>query len=251
MALQEEFRSQGDFLFKYRSNLPLIILLVGIAVFVFQVYFDQFYFNGIEQNYYNLACLAVCFVGLGVRIITVGYTPKGTSGRNTAAGQVAEQVNTKGIYSTVRHPLYVGNFFMWLGVSMLTQNIWFNAAFILAYWLYYERIMYAEEGFLRDKFGDAYMNWASETPAFIPSFKNLSKANLEFSLRKVLKSEKNGLVAIFVLFYIFSIIQMFIQKGTFEFVVDFWSIATIASAVIYLVLKFIKHKTNMLEHEGR
>lgn len=35
MALQEEFESQGNFLFRYRGNLPLIIVFVGIFVFVF------------------------------------------------------------------------------------------------------------------------------------------------------------------------------------------------------------------------
>ena len=36
------------------------------------------------------------------------YT-KNTSGRNTH-DQVADSLNTSGIYSIVRHPLYVGNF---------------------------------------------------------------------------------------------------------------------------------------------
>lgn len=251
MALQEEFKSQGDFLFKYRSNLPLLILLVGGAVFVYQVLFKELYFTGIEQQWYNLVCLGVCFLGLFIRIITVGYTPKNTSGRNTSAGQVADELNTKGIYSTVRHPLYVGNFFMWFGVALLTQAVWFNVAFVLAYWLYYERIMYAEESFLRGKFGDAYLKWSENVPAFVPSFKNHKKTDLHFSIKKVLKSEKNGLVAIFVLFYFFIVIQMLIETKSYEFATDFWSVSTIASLVIYFILKFLKHKTKALDHEGR
>lgn len=251
MALQEEFKTQGDFLFKYRSNLPLVILVLGLAVFIYQVYFQQLHFTGTEQNWYNLVCLGVCFLGLVVRIITVGYTPKNTSGRNTSAGQVADELNTKGIYSTVRHPLYVGNFFMWLGISLLTQQVWFNVAFVLAYWVYYERIMYAEESFLRGKFGDAYLKWAENVPAFIPSLKNHKKTDLHFSVKKVLKSEKNGFVAIFVLFYAFIVVQGFIESGEYAFNIDFWSIATIASMVIYFILKFLKHKTKALEHDGR
>ena len=34
MALQEELKTQGDFLFKYRGHLPLIIVVVGILVFI-------------------------------------------------------------------------------------------------------------------------------------------------------------------------------------------------------------------------
>lgn len=35
MPLQEEFESQGNFLFKYRSHFPNIILIGGIIVFYF------------------------------------------------------------------------------------------------------------------------------------------------------------------------------------------------------------------------
>ncbi|MGB8874133.1 MAG: hypothetical protein WCC75_12145, partial [Desulfobaccales bacterium] len=45
-----------------------------------------------------------------------GLPPRGTSGRNTQ-GQVAETLNTTGIYSLVRNPLYLGNFLIWLGLS--------------------------------------------------------------------------------------------------------------------------------------
>jgi hypothetical protein len=34
MALQAELRSQGDFLFKYRSYFPLLLLVSGLAMFV-------------------------------------------------------------------------------------------------------------------------------------------------------------------------------------------------------------------------
>ena len=72
-----------------------------------------------------------------------------TSGRNTSEGQVADTINQTGMYSMVRHPLYVGNFIMWLGIALFTASIWFVLLFIAVYWLYYERIMYAEEQFMR------------------------------------------------------------------------------------------------------
>jgi hypothetical protein len=34
MALQEEMEKQGNFLFKYRGYLPLIIVAIGLAVFI-------------------------------------------------------------------------------------------------------------------------------------------------------------------------------------------------------------------------
>ena len=124
-----------------------------------------------------------------IRIYTVGHTPVGTSGRNTA-GQVADSLNTTGIYSVVRHPLYLGNFLMWLGIALLTCNIGFVTAFILGYWIYYERIMYAEEQFLRRKFGDTYLHWAEQTPAFLSRFNRFKPSGLPFSWKKVAKKKK-------------------------------------------------------------
>ena len=36
MALQEEIKKQGDYLFKHRSYLPLVLLIVGLGVKIYQ-----------------------------------------------------------------------------------------------------------------------------------------------------------------------------------------------------------------------
>ncbi|WP_154855665.1 methyltransferase family protein [Cyclobacterium xiamenense] len=107
--------------------------------------------------------------------------PENTSGKNTRVGQVADQLNTLGIYSTVRHPLYLGNFISWFAIALLTANYWFVCVFILIYWLYYERIAMAEKQFLRRKFGSKYLHWADAVPAFIPNILLFKKPALRFS----------------------------------------------------------------------
>ena len=250
MALQEEFKAQGDFLFKNRSYLPLIILGIGLFVFVHTEYYEIETTETWFSKNFEFICLAVSLLGLVIRIMTVAYTPKNTSGRNTKVGQVADELNTTGIYSIVRHPLYLGNFFMWLGVAMLTENTWFTIAFVFFYAFYYERIMYAEENFLRAKFGQSYLDWAENVPAFIPSIKNYKKAKYPISIKKILKKEKNGLFAVFMLFWIFDLIGDFIEKEPFELETDFWFYAAIITGVIYLVLKVLK-KRNILNEINR
>lgn len=240
MALQEEFKTQGDYLFKHRSFLPIIILVLGIAVFVLSEYQRTGQADTWLSQNFDYICLFVSLFGLYIRVITVGHTPKNTSGRNTKGGQVADELNTTGIYSRLRHPLYLGNFFMWLGVAMLTQNFWFIIAFILFYAFYYERIMYAEEAFLRNKFGQAYLDWSVNVPAIIPSFKNHVKALYPFNIKKVLIKEKNGLWAVFMLFWIFNLIGDYISEGTLVPQMTFWFYGAIITAVIYVILKIVK-----------
>lgn len=250
MALQEELKTQGDFLFKNRSYLPLIILVVGLAVYAYGKYTNTMCASTCCMEVYLYASLAVSLFGQLIRVLTVGYTPHNTSGRNTSEGQVAGEVNSTGIYSTVRHPLYLGNFFMWLGVAMITANAWFIVAFILFYMFYYERIMYAEEAFLRNKFDRGYLDWADRTPAIIPSFKNYEKSRYPFSLKKVLKMEKNGLVATFTLFWLFDYAGQIIDTRQFNVEMNFWFFAAVASFVIYLVIKAMK-SAGMLETKDR
>ncbi len=57
---------------------------------------------------------------------------------------------------------------MFLGVMLFAHTWWLALIYILAFWLYYERIMFAEEAFLRKKFGDEYLTWANSTSLHSP-----------------------------------------------------------------------------------
>ena len=166
MALVHEFEKSGNWLFKRRSWLPVILVFAGLNIMYFgnrqAIIFDL-------RN--ELLFLGVSLFGEVIRILTVGCTPKNTSGRNTAAGQIADELNVTGIYSIVRHPLYIGNFLMWLGPVLFLRSFLFFLIFVLAYWLYYERIMFAEEQFLRRKFGKIYDIWSEHVKSVIPVFK--------------------------------------------------------------------------------
>ncbi|MCE2788603.1 MAG: isoprenylcysteine carboxylmethyltransferase family protein [Saprospiraceae bacterium] len=251
MALQQEWEVQGNFLFRYRSHLPLLLLPVAAWVMSYMVIRRPEWFLPHGISALELVSLICSLSGLLIRILTVGYTPKNTSGRNTAQGQVADTLNTSGIYSVVRHPLYLGNYFMWLGVAILTGDLWFWFSFSLLYALYYERIMYAEEQFLTKKFGETYLSWASVTPAFIPAFRVWRGPELRFSWKKVLKKEKNGLFAIFLLLWMFQCWQEFLQTGQWM-AEKKWSFSLmIASGIVYFALKWIKMSSRWLEEEGR
>jgi protein-S-isoprenylcysteine O-methyltransferase Ste14 len=249
MGLIKELDKQGNFLFRYRGTLPLIILGVGVSV---QAYFtwkhSKANLNEFHSTEYEFICLGVALIGLIIRILAVGYAQKNTSGRNTEE-QVADSLNTSGMYSIVRHPLYVGNFFMWLGVAMLTGHTWFIVAFVLAYWIYYERIMYAEEVFIAGKFGPKFTDWAAKTPAIIPAISKWHNPDLKFSVKKVLRQEKNGFAAIFILFFIFDSIAEYIIFGEIKFRNLHWLVLCMGSIVIYFVLKVLKNNTNILTVE--
>lgn len=250
MALQEELEQQGIWLFRYRGILPVIILGVGMLLFLqTELHPETFFLKKTPYEiYYEMFCLVVSLLGLLIRIFVIGYVPKNTSGR-TVKTQVADSLNTTGMYSLVRHPLYLGNYFMWLGPALLSGNFWFIISFTLLYWIYYERIMFSEEKFLRGKFGATYLTWAEKVPAFVPNFKNFVKPNLTFSWKKVVRKEINGLFLLVLIFFFFDYLGVLTKNEVNYNPFLFYSSIVLTVAII--VIKIIKKKTDILKQENR
>ena len=183
MALKEELERYGQWLFKWRSYLPLLILPVVVVALKDFEYLERVFGDTIDDLWQGF-CIIVSLSGLVIRCITVGYVPKETSGRNTKR-QKAESLNTTGMYSIVRHPLYLGNFFIMLGAASFIEVWWLTLISVLSFWLYYELIIIAEEAFLQRKFENMYIDWSGKTPAFLPRFRNWQKPELPFSFKAV------------------------------------------------------------------
>lgn len=248
MALQEEFEQQGNFLFRYRGQLPIVIFVIGAFVLYFTRSENLSFLNETHDKIYDFAALGISIIGLFVRAYTVGRAAPNTSGRNTSEGQVAETVNTSGIYSVVRHPLYVGNYLMWTGIALLTQNVWFVVAYTFVYWVYYERIMFAEEQFLRRKFGTQYTDWAAKTPAFIPCFKNAKKNVLPLNIKKAIRQEKTGLFLLTIVMYLMNLIAQFGETNDLDSINYFNEWAYIAGFGVfsYAFIKLLQKTTKIL-----
>jgi protein-S-isoprenylcysteine O-methyltransferase Ste14 len=251
MALTNEFETQGNWLFKRRSFLPIGILITAVlAIFRKAAYPHEFpLYQPNFDAYYVYTALFVGLFGLLIRAYTVGYSPRNTSGRNTSEGQVAESLNTNGIYSLVRHPLYVGNYLMWIGPALMTANFWYITAISCLYWIYYERIMYAEEAFLMKKFETEFSSWAGKTPAFFPKFHGYIKSPFSFSWKKVLKKEKNGFLALSFILFLFDNLRGIVQGHVHPNPVI--SFLFVLSIVSYLFLKYLKYHTTVLDEDDR
>lgn len=245
MALVHEFEKSGNWLFRRRSWLPVFMVAAGIFMM---------YIGNRQAIIYDmrdeLIFLVVSLVGQFIRIFTIGYTPKNTSGRNTEIGQLADELNTSGIYSIIRHPLYLGNFFMWLGPVLFLRSIGFTIVFILLYWIYYERIMFAEEQFLRRKFGEIYDKWSETVASFIPYSFRYIPPKLPFSIRNILRREYNSFVNIFIIFLLLDIFRnLFLSERIY--ITQMWLYLAIGAVVIWAVIRTIHKSTKWLEVDGR
>jgi protein-S-isoprenylcysteine O-methyltransferase Ste14 len=248
MALIHSLEKNGNFLFKYRGQFPMLLFFAAIPVIYFTDY-QLFNSNSLLHDFVLYFAIFISFLGQYIRAVAIGTSHKSTSGRNTKE-QVAEALNTKGIYSTIRHPLYLGNYFMWIGVIIYTFNIWFVIIATLLFWLYYERIMFAEERFLEKKFGKDYLDWSLKVPAFIPSFKNYEKTPIKFSLKTILRREYSGVSATIISFLFIDFFKRLFEQGEVKFEL-YQAIILGVALSISLILRTLKHHTKILFEEDR
>jgi len=246
MALREELERMGNWLFRWRSYLP--ILMLGLVVITLRHFSYPRGNHGLDQLW-EVLCLALSVFGLGIRMYTIGCVPEGTSGRNVRQ-QRAEMLNVTGMYSIVRHPLYLGNFFMGFGLSLFPRLWWLSLIYVLSFWLYYERIMFAEEEFLREKFGQMYLDWASRVPPFVPRPKLWNAPSLRFSLRWALRREYSSLFAVIVAFVLLEVFSDYFAQGTWG-LDRMWTALLVGGAILYAVVRFLSKRTRFFNVKGR
>lgn len=194
-------------------------------------------------------CLIISGLGVAVRILVGGYAPKSTSGRNRR-NQVAETLNTKGMYAVVRHPLYTGNFLISLGVSLMLRIWWVSTIYVLAYGLYIERIMFAEEHFLADKFGQVYLDWAKKTSAWLPTKIRWERPEAPFSIRTALRREYRTVTGTVVAMFAIEVLVDYHLHG--HIVLDrLWAVILICTLAFWAVVRIIDKRTRLLHVEGR
>lgn len=247
MPLREEFQRQGDWLFRRRSALPFLGLpLLALA-------FREFSYpwgDPALQRVWAVACLSLSLSGLAVRVCTTGCAARRTSGRNTGKGQVADSLTSGGMYSLVRHPLYLGNFTMCLGPVLFFRLWWAVLVFVPAFWLYYERMMFAEEEFLRDKFGDAYREWADRTPALLPDPRRWREPELPFSWRTAVKRETQTLLLLIAVFFFLDLAGTALAEGT-PAPDPLWSALLAAAFTAWIAVRILRKTTGVFRLGNR
>jgi protein-S-isoprenylcysteine O-methyltransferase Ste14 len=245
-ALRNQLEENGSWLFRHRSYLPVAAIPVFLGCLPSFTYLASN--HGINEAW-QLICLLISLAGLVIRIMTVGRAPIGTSGRNTRE-QVANTLTTTGIYSVVRHPLYLGNYLIFLGMALWPHNGWLAVVTSCAFALYYERIMLAEEAFLRERFGEDFETWAARTPAFLPRLGGWKPSSVTFCWRTVLQREYNAFLLILGVFFVFDLIGDAVAEKRWHMSYGWFSLF-VAGFVIFATLRTIKKRTRLLHVEGR
>jgi protein-S-isoprenylcysteine O-methyltransferase Ste14 len=248
MMLRDSLERQGNRLFLRRSYLPIGLAPV-LAWMLADVSRPESAAARVTGGWWDGICAGVAVAGLAVRVLAVGFAPAGTSGRQVRRQQ-ALRVNTTGLYSVVRHPIYLGNFLMLLGVTFLPGVPWFGCISFLVYALAYERIAFAEEAYLDREFGSVYRSWAERTPAFVPKIRLWRPPDLPFSVRSVLRREYPAVLALAAAFALMKL-AVSIATGRGLRLEPLWMVLLGIGAGVFVSLRTLKRHTRILHAPGR
>jgi protein-S-isoprenylcysteine O-methyltransferase Ste14 len=131
--------------------------------------------------------LPVILLGEAVRVWSSGHIVKNDS------------LTTSGPYRLTRNPLYLGNFFLGLGFSIMSGLPLIIFLFIPIFLFIYQATIAEEEKFLSQKYGEAFKAYQKTVPRFFPKMSLSAFSTGRFSWSLVRKHrEANTWIAIVV-----------------------------------------------------
>jgi protein-S-isoprenylcysteine O-methyltransferase Ste14 len=86
----------------------------------------------------------------------------------TRTNRLGPLVN-EGPFAIVRNPLYLGNIALWVGFALIARLVWMAPLLAVLLGLQYHAIVRWEEALLASRLGDAYRDYMTRVPRWIPT----------------------------------------------------------------------------------
>ena len=142
----------GAVLFRHRGWLPVPFLLVPLLA------------RGVMEPMNWIVGFVLIVLGEIIRLS--GVAAAGTVTRRRS--RTVQRLVTYGIFAWMRNPLYVGNFLIWMGFTVISGVLWFIPIAVALFAIEYSLIVRYEEGVLESIFGQEYLKYKERTPRWFP-----------------------------------------------------------------------------------
>lgn len=140
----------------------LILFIIFISVWIFDSFFyKEIYFFAVYVPLFLRILIVTLIASFAFWLVV--------NGMKTVFGEIRERphVITKGVFSIVRHPVYLGAMLIYLAIFLSTFSILTSITYILVIALYIF-LSLSEEKELIKRFGDEYREYINNVPMLIP-----------------------------------------------------------------------------------
>lgn len=143
----------------------------------------------------DVIAVLIALSGLALRATVIGYAYIKRGGANKKV--YAKNLVTEGMFAICRNPLYVGNLLIYTAVFLKHGDPWVASIGIASFLFMYQCIVYAEEEYLHNKFGDGYKAYCTDVPRWLPRFGKFAKAieGMAFNLNRVIGKDYSTISA--------------------------------------------------------
>jgi len=175
----------GRLIFKYRGIIPV-------------PFFLTIYFLSRPTFQSIIIGFGILLFGEVIRFWAAGYIKK-----YRTLNVDSPELITYGPYAYVRNPLYLGNFFIGLGISVMSNIMLGYILFFILYFFGYSIIIPLEEKFLKEKWKEEYAHYARYVGRIVPKLTPYKKKR-GFNFYAALKSEKSTFLIEIVVIILFA-----------------------------------------------
>lgn len=145
--------------FQHRGLIPVPFLLSVVFLNA-----PAYPYESVLDVLLDVLGLAVIGGGLALRAWAIGH-----AGAQTRSYRLhSKRLATSGPYAYVRNPIYLGNFFIGLGLVLMAESWIAFVILLVVFSVEYGAIVSLEEEFLSNAFGDRYEAYRRSVPRWVP-----------------------------------------------------------------------------------
>ena len=159
---RSKIHSFKSFLYIYK-----IIQVTTLFICITSIWSDHPLLFKLFNNTDFFKYIGISLSGLGISLFALSRFSLGSNYSPCYDSYIPKTVNTSGIYSLVRHPIYSSNLLLMLGIFISCGSLIIAVNGIILF-IYYVISAFIEERAILIKFPD-YIKYKSKTGMFIPS----------------------------------------------------------------------------------
>lgn len=153
-----------------------------------------------------------------------------------------EMLAMSGPYAFVRNPLYVGNFFLGLGVAVIVSNWIILVIFLAGFLGIYTGTIRSEEKHLRELFGKPYEDYCRNVPSFLPRLTPYTSPTPDsFLWSRIIKHHEYitvlGIALMLMLIHLYD--EIFLAKEPLDHEISLIIVTVIVALVLALERVFV------------
>jgi protein-S-isoprenylcysteine O-methyltransferase Ste14 len=234
----------GNFFFRWRNLLfPCVFFLTACTVR------PEIFLGDSVLDLLWVGCGAVeAIAGQVVRFVTIGFQYIHRGGKD---GKVyANGLVSGGMYGVVRNPMYVGNALIAIGMAKYMGAPLAILVIVPFFLFVYQAIVFAEEQYLRNKFGAEYEEYCARVNRFIPSLGNLreSFAGMQLDWKMSIKKDLGTIVGLAMGLLLIPVWRTYFHAGWDAAMSAGTTAFTIACTcgVVYALLLYLKKRKRFI-----